>query len=296
MTLPRHAVPFGQYRNTRKQVTDRAESVVPPHAMMELVDPAEDWQKFLSSFPESFRSLATADLNISGATFSVHQEILSLHSGVFSDLFTSCARSSKLPRLCVPLENDDPADAVACLQLLYRHAKGAAKESELITAVSQAVRVARFAHKYAADLQLETCDSFLHKQVAAVSLGSNKTSLYPHDPSAWGPLQCIDFAEQHGLKKTLAAWECWVISHFEEVKQDILGSENKISFRSLTRICRGLHESYAPRARQLAGVGGLFNPTYCTHGHLSCTFCASKAQATGPSTTISMETLLSWQQ
>ena len=172
---------------------------------MEPTDPAEDWRKFLSSFPESFRQLASTELEVSGTIFAVHQDLLSLHSTVFSDLFASCSSKGSRPR--VPLRGDEPADVLACLKLMYGHAKGVTQETELVSTMPDAVRVAGIAHKYAADLQLEACDMYLHKQVGANTSKDNDTSSDPKAVSAWGALQWIAFAEQHALRRTLASWE-----------------------------------------------------------------------------------------
>ncbi|KAK9834099.1 hypothetical protein WJX84_000698, partial [Apatococcus fuscideae] len=60
------------------------------------------------------------------------------------------------------LQGDRPDDAVSFLKLLYHQAKGDKSPAELLTSASQAVGAARFSHKYAATMQLKTCDQYLY--------------------------------------------------------------------------------------------------------------------------------------
>ena len=199
-------------------------------------DPEEVWQQYLSSLPDSFSSLVNTDLHVGEATLPVHQDLLCLHSEILSDMLASCSKKDSDPRRTVPLQDDNPDDAVRYLKLLYQQTRKDDSSSVKLSSASQTVRIARFAHKYAASLQSEACDEFLYTKAGDSFAGDEPIE-------NWGPIQWIEFAERHDLSKTLAAWECWAIKNFKDLKEDILGTPNTISFRSLARICRGLHET-----------------------------------------------------
>ena len=279
---------------------------------------AEAWQNFVTSFPESFRSLATTDLKVRDVVFAVHQDLLSLHSLVFSDLFASCTstQASKTQRQCLPLQDDSPADVLAFLTVLYRQARGESRATELLTTSSDAVRVAKISHKYGAELQLKSCDDYLHTQVQDQIMSNNESTSGSKAGDSWGALQWIDFAEQHGLCKTLASWEHWAIEHFDMVQQDILSRSNDINVRSLIRICRGMHEATTFASQLLApcttGCTPDGDPSYCRECY-KCKVCSGECvwrnnksvcpQHAVPNgnvstifSTISVDTLMSWQQ
>lgn len=128
-------------------------------------DPEELWQQYLSSLPESFSSLVTTDLQVGEAKLPVHRDLLCLHSQIFSDLLANCSNKGEGPRPSVPLQDDSPEDAVRYLKLLYQQTSSSSASFDKLTSASQTVRIARFAHKYAAKLQSEACDEYLHKLV-----------------------------------------------------------------------------------------------------------------------------------
>lgn len=223
------------------------------------------------------------------------------------------------------LQGDRPDDAVIFLKLLYHQAKGDKSPAELLTSASQAVGAARFSHKYAATMQLKTCDQYLYDHV-----GDEQTADLG---KTWGPLQWIDFAEQCNLSRTVAAWEHWALQNFDTLKQDILGPDNTISSRSLSRICRGLHETMmacayctANRGPQQdsrccascgnckADCGPQYDPSYCgvcgrcrhcgtycsqmPDGKYGCPTHGISGGQSKPSarqTPVTVETLMSWQ-
>ena len=201
-----------------------------PEPASEPADPAIVWQQYLASLPKSFASLVSLDLQVASVTLSVHQDLLCLHSEIFSDLLESCAKPATGGRPAIPLLDDSPKDAVSFLVLLYDQAKGAT-HGRLAT-ICQAVEAARFSHKYASTLQLQACDQYLQEKVGSLQDEATANQQDKHGAPAealivsktkpsWTSLQWVTFCEQHGLSRTLASWECWAIEQFDSLKQDI---------------------------------------------------------------------------
>ena len=171
-----------------------------------------------------------------------------------------------------------------------------------MTTAAQAVRVARFSHKYAAELLLQTCDRHLQSRVGG----------FVEHGIAWTSAQWSEFSERHGLCKTLAAWESWAINNFDGLRQEMLDPGDSISHRSLKRICRGLHEiARAPLnlPRCVVGCDQNYDASIC-HECNACRTCQARGTKlpdgswgcalhavgrTPARVTISPATLLTWQ-
>lgn len=232
---------------------------------------------YLQTVPKALWDTLDLALVVEGKSLPVHALIVASQSKVLREAVLNCPDASKSGRSSsqrqLPLPGDEISDVVGTLTYLYR--RTFAQQPVKLCSVLEAVRVARFAHKYHCENLAREADAHLSCEAALPTSQLKQGPLLasPKQPGAssfvgtlvnlgsWDALDFLDMAQQLGLPRFSAHCEHWLIS-----QQQVFESEQarlaNLQPACLARLARGLamRVTYNPNMGNYNGYSSYGQP------------------------------------
>lgn len=176
---------------------------------LQAAGPAGSSNSHMGHQPSAFVELADTSLVVEGTQLSVHSAILAANSRVFAEMFSEAKGQQQYltQQLEVQLPGDTFIDVYTALEYLYKGCTIWLASDFKISGFSDAMSLAKFAHKYEIVPLLQACEAYLVQRLQNMAFDVIGIQLSPACSNIDAIARIIDLAETCNMKKLLAHCE-----------------------------------------------------------------------------------------